>query len=116
MFVTLLGLVTNLGIGAMQVSSGLEYLFGMDHSKTNLLVVILVMAGVATVAAVSGVENGIRRLSNLNIMLFSGLLIFVLLGGETLHLLNGFVQNVGDYLNGIVLKTFDLYVYEGEAG
>ena len=116
MFVTLLGLVTNLGIGSMQVSSGLEYLFGMDHSKTNLLVVILVMAGVATVAAVSGVENGIRRLSNLNIMLFSGLLIFVLLGGETLHLLNGFVQNIGDYLNGIVLKTFDLYVYEGETG
>ncbi|AIZ35168.1 BCCT family transporter [Pseudomonas parafulva] len=116
MFVTLLGLVTNLGIGSMQVASGLEYLFGMDHSKTNLLVVILVMAGVATVAAVSGVENGIRRLSNLNIVLFSGLLIFVLLGGETLHLLNGFVQNIGDYLNGLVLKTFDLYVYEGEAG
>ena len=116
MFVTLLGLVTNLGIGSMQVASGLEYLFGMDHSKTNLLVVILVMAGVATVAAVSGVENGIRRLSNLNIVLFSGLLIFVLLGGETLHLLNGFVQNIGDYLNGLVLKTFDLYVYEGQAG
>lgn len=116
MFVTLLGLVTNLGIGSMQVASGLEYLFGMDHSKTNLLIVILVMATVATVAAVSGVENGIRRLSNLNIILFSGLLIFVLLAGDTLHLLNGFVQNVGDYLNGIVLKTFDLYVYESEAG
>ncbi|CAM3653917.1 Osmo-independent choline transporter BetT1 [Pseudomonas reidholzensis] len=114
MFVTLLGLVTNLGIGSMQVASGLEYLFGMDHSKTNLLIVILVMATVATVAAVSGVENGIRRLSNLNIVLFSGLLIFVLLAGDTLHLLNGFVQNTGDYLNGIVLKTFDLYVYEGE--
>ncbi|MDR6712594.1 choline/glycine/proline betaine transport protein [Pseudomonas hunanensis] len=114
MFVTLLGLVTNLGIGSMQVASGLEYLFGMDHSKTNLLIVILVMATVATVAAVSGVENGIRRLSNLNIVLFSGLLIFVLLAGDTLHLLNGFVQNIGDYLNGIVLKTFDLYVYEGE--
>ncbi|WP_442110480.1 BCCT family transporter [Pseudomonas sp. NUPR-001] len=116
MFVTLLGLVTNLGIGSMQVASGLEYLFGMDHSNTNLLIVILVMATVATVAAVSGVENGIRRLSNLNIVLFSGLLIFVLLAGDTLHLLNGFVQNVGDYLNGIVLKTFDLYVYESEAG
>ncbi|PSS56752.1 BCCT family transporter [Pseudomonas sp. BBP2017] len=116
MFVTLLGLVTNLGIGSMQVSSGLEYLFGMDHSKTNLLIVILVMATVATVAAVSGVENGIRRLSNLNIVLFSGLLIFVLLAGDTLHLLNGFVQNIGDYLNGIVLKTFDLYVYEDQAG
>ncbi|MDO7912057.1 choline BCCT transporter BetT [Pseudomonas monteilii] len=112
MFVTLLGLVTNLGIGSMQVASGLEYLFGMDHSKTNLLVVILVMSGVATIAAVSGVENGIRRLSNLNIVLFSGLLLFVLMSGQTLHLLNGFVQNVGDYLNGFVLKTFDLYAYQ----
>lgn len=112
MFVTLLGLVTNLGIGSMQVSSGLEYLFGMDHSKTNLLIVILVMSTVATIAAVSGVENGIRRLSNLNILLFSGLLLFVLLFGQTLDLLNGFVQNMGDYLNGFVVKTFDLYVYE----
>ncbi|MCG4787869.1 BCCT family transporter, partial [Roseburia faecis] len=68
---------------------------------------------VATIAAVSGVENGIRRLSNLNILLFSGLLLFVLLFGDTLHLLNGFVQNIGDYLNGVILKTFDLYVYEG---
>nr|WP_224789773.1 BCCT family transporter [Pseudomonas fluorescens] len=115
MFVTLLGLVTNLGIGSMQVSSGLEYLFGMDHSKTNLLMVILVMSTVATIAAVSGVENGIRRLSNLNILLFSGLLLFVLMFGQTLDLLNGFVQNMGDYLNGIVLKTFDLYVYEDGA-
>jgi choline/glycine/proline betaine transport protein len=114
MFVTLLGLVTNLGIGSLQVSSGLENLFGMEHSNTNLLIVIIVMSTVATIAAVSGVENGIRRLSNLNIVLFSGLLIFVLLFGPTLHLLNGFVQNIGDYLNGIVLKTFDLYVYEGD--
>ncbi len=114
MFVTLLGLVTNLGIGAMQVSSGLEHLFGMEHNNTNLLIVILVMSTVATIAAVSGVENGIRRLSNLNIVLFSGLLIFVLLAGNTLHLLNGFIQNIGDYLNGVVLKTFDLYVYTGD--
>ncbi len=114
MFVTLLGLVTNLGIGAMQVSSGLEHLFGMEHNNTNLLIVILVMSTVATIAAVSGVENGIRRLSNLNIVLFSGLLIFVLLAGNTLHLLNGFIQNIGDYLNGVVLKTFDLYVYTAD--
>lgn len=114
MFVTLLGLVTNLGIGSLQVASGLENLFGMAHSNTNLLIVIIVMSTVATIAAVSGVENGIRRLSNLNIVLFSCLLLFVLLFGPTLHLLNGFVQNIGDYLNGVVLKTFDLYVYQGD--
>ncbi|WP_145139702.1 BCCT family transporter [Pseudomonas duriflava] len=115
-FVTLLGLVTNLGIGALQVASGLEYLFGMPHSDSALLVVILVMSAVATLAAVSGVEKGIRRLSNLNILLFSSLLIFVLFAGQTLHLLNGFVQNLGDYLNGLILKTFDLYVYTGQSG
>ena len=112
-FVTLLGLVTNLGIGALQVSSGLEYLTGMPHSKGTLLAVILVMSLVATLAAVSGVEKGIRRLSNLNIVLFSSLLLFVLVCGSTLELLNGFVQNLGDYLDGLVLKTFDLYVYTG---
>lgn len=111
LFVTLLGLVTNLGIGSLQVSSGLEYLFGLPHSQTALLAVILVMSLVATLAAVSGVEKGIRRLSNLNILLFCGLLLFVLLFGRTLHLLDGLVQNLGDYFNGLVLKTFDLYVY-----
>lgn len=112
-FVTLLGLVTNLGIGALQVSSGIEYLTGIEHSKTTLLVVLLVMSLVATLAAVSGIEKGIRRLSNLNIVLFSSLLLFVLVCGSTLELLNGLVQNLGDYLNGLVLKTFDLYVYTG---
>lgn len=115
-FVTLLGLVTNLGIGALQVSSGLEYLFDLPHSQGALLAVILVMSAVATLAAVSGIEKGIRRLSNLNIILFSGLLVFVLFAGDTLHLLNGLVQNIGDYLNGLVLKTFDLYVYTGQSG
>ncbi len=107
--------MTNLGIGALQVSSGLEYLTGMPHSKGTLLAVILAMSLVATLAAVSGVEKGIRRLSNLNIVLFSSLLLFVLVCGSTLELLNGFVQNLGDYLDGLVLKTFDLYVYTGAA-
>lgn len=115
-FVTLLGLVTNLGIGSLQVASGLEYLFDLPNSQGALLTVILVMSAVATLAAVSGVEKGIRRLSNLNIAMFSGLLLFVLLAGDTLHLLNSLVQNLGDYLNGLVLKTFDLYVYTGQSG
>ncbi|MGQ5523483.1 BCCT family transporter [Chitinimonas sp. PSY-7] len=114
--VTLLGLVTNLGIGALQVYSGLNYLFGWMSSQGGLLAVILLMSLVATLAAVSGIERGIRRLSNLNIVLFCCLLLFVLFSGNTLHLLNCLVQNVGDYLNGLVLKTFDLYVYTGQSG
>ncbi|EPE5497851.1 BCCT family transporter [Vibrio cholerae] len=114
-FVTLVGLVTNLGIGALQVTSGLEYLLDIPHSRSTLLIVLLVMSLVATLAAISGVEKGIRRLSNLNILLFSALLLFVLFCGPTLELLNRFVQNLGDYANGLILKTFDLYVYTDSA-
>lgn len=60
-------------------------------------------------------REGIRRLSNLNILLFSALLLFVLFCGPTLELLNRFVQNLGDYANGLILKTFDLYVYTDSA-
>ncbi|MGV8664128.1 BCCT family transporter, partial [Pseudomonas aeruginosa] len=64
-------------------------------------------------SAVSGVSNGIRRLSNLNCVLFFWQWLFVLVCVSTLERLNGVVQNLGDYLGGLVLKTFDLYVYAG---
>jgi len=80
----------------MQVSSGLENLFGMTHSNTNLLIVILVMSTVATSLRYPVWENGIRRLVKLNIRAVCGLLIFVLLSAD-LCTAHGFVQNVGDY-------------------
>jgi len=109
--VTVLGLVSNLGIGSLQISAGLEHLFGLQNSHGTLLAVIIVMTMVATLAAISGVETGIRRLSNLNVVLFASLLVFVLSMGPTLHLLNAMIQNLGDYASNFVGKTFDLYAY-----
>lgn len=109
--VTVLGLVSNLGIGSLQISAGLEHLFGLQNSHGTLLAVIIVMTMVATLAAISGVETGIRRLSNLNVVLFASLLVFVLSMGPTLHLLNAVIQNLGDYASNFVGKTFDLYAY-----
>ncbi len=110
--VTVLGLVSNLGIGSLQISAGLEHLFGLQNGHGTLLAVIIVMTIVATLAAVSGIETGIRRLSNLNVVLFASLLIFALAMGPTLHLLNALIQNLGDYLSNVVGKTFDLYAYD----
>lgn len=114
--VTVLGLVSNLGIGALQISAGLEHLFGLQNSHSTLLAVIIVMTIVATLAAISGIEAGIRRLSNLNVVLFAGLLIFVLAMGPTLHLMNAMIQNLGDYINNFFGKTFDLYAYDRPNG
>ena len=68
------------------------------------MVIVLVMMVVATIGVVAGVEKGIAWLSNLNVRLLCGLLLFVLVAGPTLHLFDGLIQNTGDYLGAFVRK------------
>ncbi|MFC4764382.1 BCCT family transporter [Dyella koreensis] len=110
--VTLVSMVTNLGIGALLLNSGLHYLFGIPATPQVLVGLVIVMMVVATIAAITGVEKGIAILSNLNIRLLCLLLLFVLVCGPTLHLFDGMVQNVGDYLTSFVGQSFNLYLYD----
>ena len=107
---TLISMVTNLGIGALVVQSGLVYLFHIPDTPQVLVVIVLVMMVVATIGVVAGVEKGIAWLSNLNVRLLCGLLLFVLVTGPTLHLFDGLIQNTGDYLGAFVRKSFDMYL------
>ncbi len=109
--VTVISMVTNLGIGALLVNSGLFYLFDIPQSTGVLLALIVVMMVVATLAAVTGVEKGIAMLSNINVGFLCLLLLFVFLAGPTLNLLNGMLQNLGDYLTSLVSRSFDMYLY-----
>lgn len=109
--VTVISMVTNLGIGALLVNSGLFYLFDIPQSTGVLLALIVVMMVVATLAAVTGVEKGIAMLSNINVGFLCLLLLFVFLAGPTLNLLNGMLQNIGDYLTSLVSRSFDMYLY-----
>ncbi|MFG1172278.1 BCCT family transporter [Erwiniaceae bacterium CAU 1747] len=109
--VTVISMVTNLGIGALLVNSGLNYLFGVPQTSMVLLGLIVIMMLIATFAAVSGVEKGIAMLSNINVGFLSLLLLFVFLSGPTLNLINGMLQNVGDYLSSFVNRSFDVYLY-----
>lgn len=109
--VTVISMVTNLGIGALLVNSGLNYLFHIPQSTSVLMILIVVMMVVATLAAVTGVEKGIVMLSNINVGFLCLLLLFVFVAGPTMTLVNGMMQNVGDYLTSIVGKSFDLYLY-----
>lgn len=107
---TMIAMVTNLGIGALVVRSGLVSLFGLADTPQVLVVIVLAMMAVATIGVVAGVEKGIAWLSGLNVRLLCALLLFVLLTGPTLHLLDGLVQNTGDYLGAFVRKSFDMYL------
>jgi len=107
-FGTLFGLATSLGLGAMQVNSGLSYLFGIPDSVQSQLILIAVITGAATISLITGVSKGIRRLSELNMILAALLMLFVLAVGPTLYIVNSLVDNVGGYLGQVFTRTFEV--------
>ncbi|MFP8319957.1 choline BCCT transporter BetT [Pseudomonas aeruginosa] len=110
---TVFGLGADMGFGVLQLNSGLDYLYAIPHTHAVQMVLIVLMMGAAISVAVSGVDKGIRILSDINMLLACSLLLFVLFAGPTQHLLNTLAQNVGDYLGHLPGKSFDLYAYGG---
>jgi betaine/carnitine transporter, BCCT family len=100
-FATLFGLATSLGIGAQQAASGLGHLFGIGGGNTTLVLLITGITAVAVISIVLGVDKGVKRLSQLNMILAFLLLMFVVFVGPTLMIATGFVTNLGSYLAGL---------------
>jgi choline/glycine/proline betaine transport protein len=109
---TVFGVATSLGYGVLQINSGLNHLFGLPVGTAVQIVLIVAVTALATLSVVTGLDKGIRILSELNLGLAVLLLLLVLVLGPTVYLLQTFVQNTGSYLSEIVSKTFNLYAYE----
>lgn len=106
---TIFGIATSLGIGVVQLNYGLNFQFGIPEGTPAQVGLILVAVLLVTVSAIAGIDKGLRRMSELNVVLAIALMIFVLITGGTIFLLNGVVQNVGDYLSrfpGMTLNSF----------
>ncbi|MGL4712059.1 MAG: BCCT family transporter [Shewanella sp.] len=110
---TMFGVATSLGFGVLQVNSGLSYLFeGLPNNAVVQVCLIIGITFLATLSVFSGLDKGVKRLSELNLALAIILLLIVLILGPTVMLLQAFVQNTGSYLSDLVGKTFNLYAYE----
>jgi len=112
---TVFGVATSLGFGVLQVNAGLAHLFGLPVSPEVQVILIVVITGFATLSVVSGLDKGIRILSELNLGLAGVLLLLIGILGPTVLLLKSFVQNTGAYLSDIVNKTFNLYAYDPQS-
>lgn len=108
---TLCGIATSLGLGVVQINSGLNMLFGLEITPEAQVALIIVTIGLATLSVVMGLDAGIKRLSEINIGLAGLLLLGILIVGPTLFILQSFLQNIGDYLSELTHKTFNLYAY-----
>jgi len=95
---TLFGLATSLGFGAEQIAAGLNYLFGIEANTQTKVLLILGITGVALLSVHAGLDRGVRRLSELNIVLAFALLLFVILAGPTLATLGILFRAPADYL------------------
>ena len=113
---TLFGVAASLGFGASQFSSGLDYLGILKSNIWVLLAVIAIITALATCSVLSGLDRGIKWLSNANLVLAAVLALAVLLLGQPLFVLREFVQTIGDYLSNFVHLSFRTLPFQGEAG
>lgn len=109
---TVFGVATSLGLGASQVNAGFNYLFGIDVSVTNQILIMTGVIGLAVISVTTGLDKGIKILSETNMILAVILLIFIFVLGPTVFLLQAYLQNIGDYLADIVHNTFNLFAYK----
>src|SRR5690606_1359232 len=86
--------------------------FGLEVSTVVQMGLIVLITLLATGSVVAGLDSGVRRLSELNIVLAVMLLAFVLVCGPTAHLMQTLVQNSGMYVSQLFSMTFNLYAYE----
>jgi choline/glycine/proline betaine transport protein len=104
---TLVGLATSLGLGVQQINAGLNYLFGLELSTAAQVTLIVVITAFATFSVMAGLDNGVKRLSQANMILAAVFMMFLLLVGPTIYILGGFTQNLGFYLT--VLPQLSLW-------
>lgn len=103
---TLFGVATSLGLGTLQLNSGLSYLFGIPGNGLIQVLIITIIAGIAATSVALGLDKGIRRLSQLNIVLAIVLVGFVAVAGPSVLIAEGMVQSVGDYLHALPWLAF----------
>lgn len=109
---TIFGVATTLGIAVVQLNFGLNMLFDVPMGLTAQITLIVVGISMATLSAVSGVDKGIKWLSQANVLLAVGLAVWILVTGRTAYLLNALVLNVGDFVRLFPDMTLQTFAHE----
>ncbi|MCR8671244.1 BCCT family transporter [Agrococcus sp. HG114] len=105
-FATLFGSATSLGLGALQIGSGLEIVAGIGEVGNGLLVgIIAVLTILFVISAVSGISRGIKWLSNTNMVLAGLLALFVFVVGPTVFILNLLPTTIGAYFEQLAVMS-----------
>ncbi|WP_099187303.1 BCCT family transporter [Tepidibacter mesophilus] len=103
-FATIGGAATSLGLGTLQINSGLNYLFNIPETAMIQTIIILVVTVLFIISAVGGVDKGIKILSNLNILMALVLLLLSIIIGPTIDILHSFFVGLKDYSKDLIIE------------
>ncbi len=109
------GLAGSLAMGTLMVRSGMTAVFDTGQTTTMSLIIIAVMTVSFLLSACTGVDKGIKILSNINMVVAIIILLVVLFGGPTAYLFQVFVNSIGDYLFQFIPISFKIFSYQPEA-
>jgi glycine betaine transporter len=105
---TTFGVATSLGLGTLQINSGLSHVLGIPNNTTIQMIIIAIVTILYMVSATTGLDKGIRYLSNLNLGLAVALLLFVIVVGPTSFIFDALTTTIGGYIGNIIPMSFRL--------
>lgn len=110
-FATVAGVVTSLGLGVLQINSGLNYLFGIPTTLIIQIIIIAVISVIYIWSAVSGIDKGIKLISDANLYIALALMLLVFLVGPKMEIVNTFTNTLGQYLGDIIPESLMIKSY-----
>lgn len=110
-FATVAGVVTSLGLGTLQINAGFHELFGIPANLLIQIIIIVVVSVIYITSAVSGIEKGIKVISDTNLYVAIGLMAACFLVGPKLEVLNSFINGVGHYIGNFLPDALGVHAY-----
>ncbi len=110
------GLAGSLSMGTLAVRSGSFYAFGVDQTVTTSLIILAILFVCYMLSATTGVDKGIKILSNVNMVIAILIMLLVLFAGPTRFLFEVFIDSVGTYFSGLITMSFRLFPFEDLGG
>ena len=109
---TVFGVATSMGIGVVLLNVGFSMLFGLPEGLALQIALVLVAVLMTVAACTSGVDRGIRLVSELNLWAAGAMMLYILVTGQTAFLLNALVENIGRFVLTLPGRTLQTFAYE----
>lgn len=110
-FATVAGVVTSLGLGVLQINSGLNYMFGIPTTLVIQITIIAVISVIYIWSAVSGVDKGIKLISDANLYIAFFLMIAAVLVGPKIEIVNNLLNGIGQYVGSFMQDSLGISAF-----